>query len=70
MLGVELQNKYEIRNSAGQQLLKAKEKPGFLRRQFFGPTRDFEMKLTDVSGREVIRLERKSNFSYDVLSYK
>jgi hypothetical protein len=66
---VGLENKYEIRNSTGQQLLEAKEKPSYFGRKFFGCARDFKMNFTDDLGREVIQMERKSTFSgSDVIS--
>lgn len=42
----------------GQDIYKAKEKSGFCGRQICGPSREFEMEITDNSGREVIHVDR------------
>jgi len=59
--GFETANKYEIKNSMGQQVYKAKEKSGFCMRQCCGPNRAFKMEITDNTGREILKLDRPFN---------
>jgi len=59
--GLETNNKYEVKNSMGQDVYKAKEKSGFCARQCCGPMRAFDMEITDNNGREVIHLKRPLN---------
>merc|ERR1719348_961548 len=48
-LGFETNNKYSIRNSLGQQFLKAEEDTGCCVRFCCGPYRPFEMKIFDAT---------------------
>ena len=57
-LGCETNNKYEIKNTMGQDVYKAKEDNDCCNRNFCGPLRSFEMGITDASGNEVIHLSR------------
>jgi len=57
-LGCEFNNKYEIKNSMGQQIYRAKEDTDCCTRQCCGPGRPFEMAITDNFDREVIHLSR------------
>ncbi|CAH1776139.1 unnamed protein product [Owenia fusiformis] len=56
--GFETQNKYEIKNSMGQQVYFAQEESGCCMRQCCGPGRGFTMHITDNLGQEVIRCRR------------
>jgi len=59
--GLETNNKYEVKNSMGQDVYKAKEKSNFCARQCCGPLRAFDLEITDNNGREVIHLKRPLN---------
>jgi len=50
--GMETSNKYNIKNSLGQQVYKAKEESSFCSRQCCGPNRGFRMHITDNTGRK------------------
>ncbi|XP_061565631.1 phospholipid scramblase 2-like [Cololabis saira] len=57
-IGFETNNQYEIKNSLGQKIYKAKEKNDCCTRNCCGSMRSFDMKIKDVMDREVIRLIR------------
>nr|XP_061815076.1 phospholipid scramblase 2-like isoform X1 [Nerophis lumbriciformis] len=57
-IGFETNNQYEIKNSLGQKIYKAKEKNDCCTRNCCGSLRSFDMKIKDNSDREVIRLVR------------
>lgn len=57
-LGFETNNQYEIKNSMGQKIYKAKEKNDCCTRNCCGSLRSFDMKIKDNMDREVIRLIR------------
>ncbi|MEQ2215891.1 Phospholipid scramblase 2, partial [Xenoophorus captivus] len=57
-IGFETNNQYEIKNSLGQKIYKAKEKNDCCTRNCCGSLRSFDMKITDNMDREVIRLIR------------
>ncbi|CAL1590939.1 unnamed protein product [Knipowitschia caucasica] len=57
-IGFETNNQYEIKNSLGQKLYKAKEKNDCCTRNCCGSLRSFDMKIKDNMDREVIRLIR------------
>ncbi|TSL34602.1 Phospholipid scramblase 2 [Bagarius yarrelli] len=57
-IGFETNNKYEIKNSMGQKVYKAKEKNDCCTRNCCGAIRSFDMKIQDNMDREVIRLIR------------
>ncbi|XP_037614764.1 phospholipid scramblase 2-like isoform X1 [Sebastes umbrosus] len=57
-IGFETNNQYEIKNSLGQKIYKAKEKNDCCTRNCCGSLRSFDMKIKDTSDREVIRLIR------------
>ncbi|XP_060791552.1 phospholipid scramblase 2-like [Neoarius graeffei] len=57
-IGFETNNKYEIKNSMGQKIYKAKEKNDCCTRNCCGSLRSFDMKIKDNTDREVIRLIR------------
>ena len=54
VLGLETNNKYEVKNSMGQDIYKAEEKSNFCARQCCGPLRAFDLEITDNNGREVM----------------
>jgi len=60
--GWEQANRYVVLNSFGQQVYFALESSSTLMRQCCGPAREFEMKLTDYSGTEIISMERPFNY--------
>lgn len=57
-IGFETNNQYEIKNSLGQKMYKAKEKNDCCTRNCCGSLRSFDMKIKDNMDREVIRLIR------------
>ncbi|XP_066578610.1 phospholipid scramblase 2 [Amia ocellicauda] len=57
-IGFETNNQYEIKNSLGQKIYKAKEKNDCCTRNCCGSLRSFDMKIKDITDREVIRLVR------------
>ncbi|XP_044039253.1 phospholipid scramblase 2-like isoform X2 [Siniperca chuatsi] len=57
-IGFETNNQYEIKNSLGQKIYKAKEKNDCCTRNCCGSLRSFDMKIKDNLDREVIRLIR------------
>ncbi|XP_057710842.1 phospholipid scramblase 2 [Corythoichthys intestinalis] len=57
-IGFETNNQYEIKNSLGQKIYKAKEKNDCCTRNCCGSLRSFDMKIKDNGDREVIRLIR------------
>ncbi|XP_020484827.1 phospholipid scramblase 3b isoform X1 [Labrus bergylta] len=57
-IGFETNNQYEIKNSLGQKIYKAKEKNDCCTRNCCGSLRSFDMKIKDNMDREVIRLIR------------
>lgn len=58
LIGFETNNQYEIKNSLGQKIYKAKEKNDCCTRNCCGSLRSFDMKIKDNMDREVIRLIR------------
>ena len=54
----ETRNKYEIKNTLGQPIYKAKESSNCCMRQCCGPNRHFKMKIKDNNGREVLICDR------------
>ncbi|KAA8579129.1 hypothetical protein FQN60_007249 [Etheostoma spectabile] len=58
IIGFETNNQYEIKNSLGQKIYKAKEKNDCCTRNCCGSLRSFDMKIKDNMDREVIRLIR------------
>lgn len=56
--GWEMQNKYQVKNSLGQQVFFAAEESGCCMRMCCGPGRGFVMHITDNFGNEVIRAVR------------
>ncbi|XP_064641883.1 phospholipid scramblase 2-like isoform X2 [Lineus longissimus] len=56
--GWEMNNKYRINNSMGQQIYFVKEETECCERQFMGPMRGFTMHVTDNLGAEVMRIVR------------
>ncbi|KAG7163846.1 phospholipid scramblase 1-like [Homarus americanus] len=56
--GCEMNNKYELKNSLGQQFLLAKEDTDCCTRQCCGPMRPYEMALLDNQEQEIIHLSR------------
>jgi len=56
--GFETANKYKVLNSLGQDVFYAKEDTDCCTRQCCGPSRPFDMNLTDNSGMEAIHLTR------------
>ena len=56
--GCESENEYKIKNSAGQEIYKAKEDTDCCTRQCYGPSRAFDMEITDNAGNEVMHLYR------------
>jgi hypothetical protein len=56
--GWETSNKYQIKNTVGQQVYFAGEESDMCMRQCCGPSRSFTMHITDNFGREVIRVTR------------
>ncbi|CAH1776140.1 unnamed protein product [Owenia fusiformis] len=57
--GFETKNKYQIKNSMGQQIYFAQEESSCCERQCCGPQRGFIMHITDNSGKEVITCTRE-----------
>ncbi|KAF1380602.1 hypothetical protein PFLUV_G00165590 [Perca fluviatilis] len=57
-IGFETNNQYEIKNSLGQKIYKAKEKNDCCTRNCCGSLRSFDMKIKDNMDMEVIRLIR------------
>uniref|UniRef100_A0A1A8B223 Phospholipid scramblase n=1 Tax=Nothobranchius furzeri TaxID=105023 RepID=A0A1A8B223_NOTFU len=57
-IGFETNNQYDIKNSLGQKIYKAKEKNDCCTRNCCGSLRSFDMKIKDNADREVIRLIR------------
>lgn len=57
-IGFETNNQYEVKNSMGQKIYKAKEKNDCCTRNCCGSLRSFDMKIKDNSDREVIRMIR------------
>uniref|UniRef100_A0A4W5QAS1 Phospholipid scramblase n=1 Tax=Hucho hucho TaxID=62062 RepID=A0A4W5QAS1_9TELE len=57
-VGFETNNQYEIKNSLGQKIYKAKEKNDCCTRNCCGALRSFDMKIKDNTDREVIRFIR------------
>uniref|UniRef100_A0A3B5LIU6 Phospholipid scramblase n=1 Tax=Xiphophorus couchianus TaxID=32473 RepID=A0A3B5LIU6_9TELE len=57
-IGFETNNQYEIKNSLGQKIYKAKEKNDCCTRNCCGSLRSFDMTIKDNMDREVIRLIR------------
>ncbi|XP_064641889.1 phospholipid scramblase 1-like [Lineus longissimus] len=56
--GCEMNNKYAINNTMGQQIFCVKEDTDCIERQCCGPNRGFTMNVTDIMGREVMRIGR------------
>lgn len=55
----ETQNRYQIKNSLGQQIFFAHEESDTCHRQCCGPQRGFTMHITDNLNQEVMRIERQ-----------
>lgn len=58
LTGWESHNKYQIKNTLGQQVYFAAEESGCCTRQFCGSHRGFIMHITDNLGQEIIRVTR------------
>ena len=58
VVGIEANNEYDIQDSSGQQLFKAKENTDICTRQCFGPYRPFNMEICDIGKNEIIHLYR------------
>ncbi|XP_026804551.1 phospholipid scramblase 2 [Rhopalosiphum maidis] len=58
LLGFETNNKYTIKNSAGQKVFYAVEDNDCCTRNCYGPIRPFEMKILDNYKNEIIHLSR------------
>merc|ERR1711881_624558 len=58
MTGIEMKNRYEITNSAGQRCYFANEESECCERMCCGPNRGFIFHITDNSGKEVMRITR------------
>lgn len=56
--GFETNNKYEIKNSIGQEIYHVKEESDCLIRNLFGPAHGFKMHIKDSMDQEVIQLHR------------
>ncbi|XP_064642030.1 phospholipid scramblase 2-like isoform X2 [Lineus longissimus] len=59
MTGWETKNKYQVKNSLGQQVYFAQEESDACMRQCCGPQRGFTMHITDNIGNEVISVQRE-----------
>ncbi|XP_013384452.1 phospholipid scramblase 2 isoform X1 [Lingula anatina] len=57
--GWETKNKYQVKNSLGQQVYFAAEESDMCMRQCCGPGRGFQMHITDNMGQEVVRVNRE-----------
>lgn len=58
LAGCEMNNKYELKNSMGQQFGMAKEDTDCCTRQCCGPARPFDMNITDNNETEILHLHR------------
>ncbi|TRY81549.1 hypothetical protein DNTS_012077 [Danionella cerebrum] len=58
IIGFETNNQYEIKNSMGQMIFKAKENTHCCTRYFCGSNRKFELEIKDHTDQEVIHLSR------------
>ncbi|KAG9351706.1 hypothetical protein JZ751_022957, partial [Albula glossodonta] len=58
LTGFETKNQYDIKNSMGQKIYTAKEESGCCTRNCCGSLRNFELKIKDSNGQEVIHLVR------------
>ncbi len=58
LAGFESNNKYEIRNSMGQNVFYAVEENDCLTRQCCGPLRSFTIRVLDNFGQEIITISR------------
>uniref|UniRef100_A0A1I8GLT5 Phospholipid scramblase n=1 Tax=Macrostomum lignano TaxID=282301 RepID=A0A1I8GLT5_9PLAT len=56
--GFEMQNRYSVQNSNGQQVFFARESSDNCVRQCCGPQRSFELFVEDYQGNEVLRISR------------
>ena len=56
--GCETKNRYEVKNTLGQDVFKAKEDTNFCNRQCCGPLRPFAMQVFDGREMEVLHLNR------------
>ncbi|XP_065834240.1 phospholipid scramblase 1-like [Oscarella lobularis] len=56
--GIEMENKYIIKNTMGQQVYFAAEQSDCYKRQCCGPARPFSMSIMDNTQREVLHMER------------
>uniref|UniRef100_A0A1I8F3X7 Phospholipid scramblase n=1 Tax=Macrostomum lignano TaxID=282301 RepID=A0A1I8F3X7_9PLAT len=56
--GFEMQNRYSVQNSTGQQVFFARESSDNCVRQCCGPQRSFELFVEDYQGNEVLRISR------------
>jgi len=56
--GFETANKYKVQNSLGQDVYMAKEDTNCCMRNCCGPSRPFDMNITDIQGHEVLHLNR------------
>lgn len=61
LVGFESNNKYEVRNSLGQNVFYAVEENDCLNRQCCGPMRPFNIHVLDNFGQEVITVTRPLN---------
>jgi hypothetical protein len=58
LTGYEMNNKYQVKNTLGQQVFFAAEESGCCMRYWCGPARGFVLHITDNFGQEVIRVVR------------
>ncbi|XP_057199022.1 phospholipid scramblase 2-like isoform X2 [Triplophysa rosa] len=56
--GFETNNQYEIKNSLGQLIFQAKEKTDCCTRNILGAIRNFQIRIEDNMGQEVMRVQR------------
>lgn len=59
LTGFETENKYQIKNTLGQQVYFAAEESPFCQRMCCGPSRGFAIHIVDNLGQEVIRARRE-----------
>lgn len=59
LTGFQMENKYQIKNSLGQQVYFAAEESSVSQRLFCGPARGFVIHIVDNNGQEVTRVTRE-----------
>lgn len=62
MTGIDMNNRFKIKNSLGQQCYYAEEETDFCMRLMCGNQRGFNMKITDNLNREVFQVSREFKF--------